>query len=100
MPAGTPSLSQPRANIQDSVSDVDGVQASLYTLNDGMPVCSTIGPDGRRLANAGDFDLDRAAVPDITTSSHAGLGCGGLPLVFCTPPGGTLFPAGAVDPDG
>jgi len=59
---GTPGLSQPWANILGNVSGVDGVLALSYTLNGGTPVSLTVGPDGRRLVNAGDFNVDLATV--------------------------------------
>lgn len=66
---GTPGLSQPWANILGHVSDLDGVSALSYTLNGGTPVALTIGPDGRRLVNAGDFNVDLATV-DLLTGSN------------------------------
>lgn len=59
---GTPGLAQPWANILGHVSDLDGIHALSYTLNGGTPVALTVGPDGRRLVNAGDFNVDLATV--------------------------------------
>ncbi len=47
-------------NIMGDVSDVDGVSALEYTLNGSPPVALTVGPDGRRLVSAGDFNVDLA----------------------------------------
>ncbi len=45
-------------NIMGNVSDPDGVAALSYTLNGGASIALTRGPDGRRLENAGDFNID------------------------------------------
>jgi regulation of enolase protein 1 (concanavalin A-like superfamily) len=52
---GTP---QPWANVLGNVSDPDGVASLTYSLNGAPPVNMGIGPDGRRLVNAGDFNAD------------------------------------------
>jgi hypothetical protein len=52
---GTP---QRWVNILGNVSDPVGVASLSYTLNGGSSVVLTIGPDGRRLAHAGDFNVD------------------------------------------
>lgn len=57
---GAIGLSQPWVNVLGNVSDPDGVHALWYTLNGGTPVPMGIGPDGRRLVNAGDFNVDLA----------------------------------------
>ncbi len=45
-------------NILGNVSDLDGVASLTYSLN-GQPAASlTIGPDGRRLHAAGDFNVE------------------------------------------
>jgi len=57
---GTIGLPQPWANVLGNVSDPDGIAALSYTLNGGTPLSLTVGPDGRRLQNAGDFNVDLA----------------------------------------
>ena len=52
-------------NIMGNVSDSDGVASLSYTLDGGSPIALTIGSDGRRLENAGDFNID----PNWTTLS-------------------------------
>ena len=47
-------------NLLGNVSDPDGVAELTYTLNGGVPVAGAIGPDGKRLENIGDFNLDMA----------------------------------------
>jgi len=51
---------QPWANLFGNVADPDGVASLEYTLNGGSPVSLAIGPDGRRLVAAGDFNIDLA----------------------------------------
>jgi regulation of enolase protein 1 (concanavalin A-like superfamily) len=48
------------ANILGNVSDPDGVASLQYTLNGGVPVPLSIGPDVNRLARPGDFNADIA----------------------------------------
>ncbi len=45
-------------NVLGSVSDPDGVASLSYRLNGGPRIPMGIGPDDRRLANAGDFNVD------------------------------------------
>ena len=47
-------------NILGNVSDSDGIKSLVYSLNGGPKVALSIGPDGRRLARAGDFNVDLA----------------------------------------
>lgn len=56
---GTP---QRWVNILGTVSDEDGISSLVYLLNDGEEMPLSIGPDLRRLADPGDFnvDIDRA----------------------------------------
>jgi regulation of enolase protein 1 (concanavalin A-like superfamily) len=53
---------QPWVNILGRVSDPDGDLAGLtYSLNGAMPTVElSVGPDGRRLENIGDFNVDLA----------------------------------------
>ena len=46
------------ANVLGSVSDPDGIASLSYRLNGGPLIPMGIGPDDRRLANAGDFNVD------------------------------------------
>jgi len=50
--------SQKWANILGNVADPDGVKKLSYTLNDGEEFNLSVGPDGRRLENKGDFNID------------------------------------------
>ena len=52
---GTP---QRWVNILGNVSDPVGVASLTYTLNGGSAVTLSIGPDTRRLARLGDFNID------------------------------------------
>jgi uncharacterized repeat protein (TIGR02543 family) len=45
-------------NVFGNASDPDGLGSLSYTLNGGSAVSLTIGPDNRRLENAGDFNID------------------------------------------
>lgn len=45
-------------NILGNVSDPDGVSSLTYSLNGNAPVPMGIGPDTRRLAHNGDFNVD------------------------------------------
>jgi len=67
---GAIGLAQPWANILGRVSDPDGVTSLSYTLNGGAPVTLSIGPDGRRLENAGDFNVD-LALADLDAGANA-----------------------------
>ncbi len=51
-------LPQPWVNILGNVSDVNGVASLVYSLNGGSASTLSIGPDGRRLVSAGDFNVD------------------------------------------
>ena len=45
-------------NILGNVSDTDGIDTLTYTLNGGSVITLSVGPDLRRLGNAGDFNAD------------------------------------------
>jgi hypothetical protein len=45
-------------NILGNVSDPDGVNSLVYSLNGGPQQTLSIGPDSRRLADPGDFNID------------------------------------------
>ncbi len=64
-------MGQPQrwANILGNVSDPDGVVALRYTLNGGSSTDLSIGPDGRRLANVGDFNVD-LLVADLAVGNN------------------------------
>lgn len=47
-------------NILGNVSDTDGIATLTYTLNGGAAVPLSVGPDNRRLALPGDFNVDIA----------------------------------------
>jgi hypothetical protein len=60
---------QPWFNILGNVSDPDGVSTLSYTLNGGANSSLTIGPDGRRLESAGDFNID-LAISDLVDGNN------------------------------
>lgn len=56
---GMAGLAQRWVNILGNVSDSQSTVTSLrYRLNDGPPVDLRLGPDNRRLANPGDFNIE------------------------------------------
>ena len=55
---GNQGIPQEWINIVGNVSDSDGIASLSYRLNNGEERPLTIGPDGRRLAEAGDFNID------------------------------------------
>jgi regulation of enolase protein 1 (concanavalin A-like superfamily) len=52
---GTP---QRYVNILGNITDPAGVDSVYYRLNGGSPIRLSLGPDGRRLQRAGDFNID------------------------------------------
>ncbi len=46
------------ANVLGRVSDADRVERFTYALNDGEALQLSLGPDGHRLANSGDFNVE------------------------------------------
>ncbi len=77
---GVPGIAQRWVNILGNASDPDGVATMSYSLNGGPSVPMGIGPDGRRLVNAGDFNVDvlvssllvGANVVDVTATDGVG----------------------------
>jgi hypothetical protein len=55
---GTPGTAQRWANVAGRATDPNGVASMSYRLNGGPAVPMSIGADGRRLVNAGDFNVD------------------------------------------
>jgi hypothetical protein len=55
---GFPGLAQPYVNIPGRVSNHNEVESLSFSLNDGPQHALHIGPDGRRLAAAGDFNVE------------------------------------------
>lgn len=45
-------------NLLGTVSDMNGVALLTYSLNDGVQTYASIGPDTRRLAKKGDFNIE------------------------------------------
>jgi hypothetical protein len=45
-------------NVLGNASDLSGISSLSYTLNGGSAVALTVGPDGRRLDDVGDFNAD------------------------------------------
>ena len=54
---GNVAVPQRWVNIVGKVSDSDGVTALTYSLNGGPELPLSIGPDGRRLEETGDFNI-------------------------------------------
>jgi hypothetical protein len=55
---GSNGAPQPWCNLLGSVSSAIGIKSLQYNLNGGPPVELSMGPDDRRLARAGDFNID------------------------------------------
>ncbi|MFC1573635.1 hypothetical protein ACFL30_00465 [Candidatus Latescibacterota bacterium] len=55
---GLPGNPQKWANILGSVSSENGIRSLAYSLNGEAVIPLSIGPDGKRLANPGDFNID------------------------------------------
>lgn len=55
---GTLGMPQRWINILGRVSDLEGIATLTFTLNDGPEFPLSIGPDGRRLAAPGDFNIE------------------------------------------
>jgi len=55
---GQPGLAQNWVNILGNVYDPDGIDSLSYTLNGDTSQYLSIGPDDRRLANEGDFNVE------------------------------------------
>jgi hypothetical protein len=55
-------IGQPQqwVNVLGNVSDADGIASLTYTLNGGPSLPLSMGPDQRRLAAAGDFNVELA----------------------------------------
>jgi uncharacterized repeat protein (TIGR02543 family) len=47
-------------NVLGNVADPDGIASLRYALNGGLPLSLYVGPDTRRLASAGDFNVEIA----------------------------------------
>lgn len=58
---GNIGVAQRWLNILGNVSDPDGIKSLSYTLNGGASNDLNIGPDGERLQNAGDFNIELSA---------------------------------------
>ena len=57
---GAIGIPQPYYNLLGNVSDPDGVASLSYSVNGAAPRALSIGPDRRRLAEPGDFNVDLA----------------------------------------
>jgi regulation of enolase protein 1 (concanavalin A-like superfamily) len=64
---GTP---QPFDNILGNVSDPSGVTSLSYTLNGGPAKALSMGPDTRRIASAGDFNVDLPVASLLAGVNH------------------------------
>ncbi len=60
---------QPHVNILGNASDPQGVSSLSYRLNGGPSVALSLGPDGRRLADPGDFNAD-ISIDDLDEGSN------------------------------
>src|SRR6056297_2493413 len=61
---------QVAVNIHGNVSDPDGISSFTYSLNGDPDVAVRVGPDGRRLAGRGDFNVE-VAVVDLVDGPNA-----------------------------
>lgn len=57
---GANGITQTWVNILGNLTDRDGIARFTYTLNDGAPQNLSLGPDGQRLADLGDFNAEIA----------------------------------------
>lgn len=57
-------------NIAGTVSDPDGVESLRYSLNSGPEKALSLGPDLRRLARAGDFNVD-ISIDDLKPGANS-----------------------------
>ncbi len=55
---GQTGIPQAWVNILGNVSDSSGISGFAYSLNGGVQIPLSIGPDGRRLQSFGDFNID------------------------------------------
>jgi regulation of enolase protein 1 (concanavalin A-like superfamily) len=55
---GVPGMGQRWVNVLGRATDPNGVMSMSYRLNGGPAVAMGVGPDGRRLVNPGDFNVD------------------------------------------
>ena len=56
--SGAIGVPQPYFNVLGNVSDISGVTSLTYSLNGLPPTELSVGPDDRRLARVGDFNVD------------------------------------------
>src|SRR5262249_27103911 len=95
---GLRGLPQPWINVLGNVSDADGVASITYSLNGAAPVAMSMGPDKKRLAQLGDFnvELDHNALVQgtnivlLTATDTKGNRC--TELVFVDWQGGNVWP--------
>ena len=66
---GNPGIPQRWINVFGNVSDSDGISSLTYSLNGGPDNELSIGPDNRRLAEAGDFNVEIDHL-DLNTGSN------------------------------
>jgi len=67
---GDPGVAQPFFNVLGNVLDADGVASLSYTLNGASSAPLNIGPDQKRLAGLGDFNIElpiASLVPGLNT---------------------------------
>ena len=67
---GSPGLSQRWVNILGNVSAPDGVATLTYSLNAGPTFPLSLGPDTRRLAAPGDFNIEIASTALSSGRNH------------------------------
>ncbi len=67
---GQPGTPQGWVNVLGNAADADGVASLTYRLNGGSAVGLSLGPDNRRLAQAGDFNIDLATASLLNGSNQ------------------------------
>lgn len=97
-PFGSVGRPQPWVNVLGHVGDPDGVASLSYTLNAGESVVLSIGPDGRRLENEGDFNVDIGTIDlvaganTVVVTAVDGAGTESTATVTLDYTGGTTWP--------
>jgi uncharacterized repeat protein (TIGR02543 family) len=92
------SNAQTWVNVLGNVSDPDGVASLVYSLNGGPVSTLSIGPDGRRLESAGDFNIDIAYTDlvngpnQVLITATDGLGTQSTEMVTVTYSSGNVWP--------
>ena len=86
------------ANILGNASDPDGIASLTYSLNGGPAQPLSLGPDGLRLADAGDFNIELQFLDlavgsnSVTITATDGVGLQNTRTVIVNYPGPTSWP--------